>query len=240
MLPHFFFEGLPIEHVPLGTPLYDAARIGGQFRALFPDAAAADSKLPRDVWAKARCGFWGCAYPRGKNEVVKFTADDDEAQAAERVRRDPIKGALPVRAVYRLRRRKGPPVFAIVSQRFAPPGAVATVIGKCGPHYGRALAHGDPLQFDAFKGCIRQRTQIHGLPRDEVRAFAQKTIEAVDDLRRAGIDWVDLHAGNVTQNAAGDPVIIDLGPRWIEPAAGEEIMDLARASGQARRGSAAR
>lgn len=200
-----------------------------QFAELFPRLA----RIPTDIWPKARCGLWGCVYPRGPKgtpeagEVVKFTADKDEAFAAERLRENPIRGALPVKGVYKLR---NVPVFAIVARRFEKPGKLARIVSAaCNSPFVRWRLRGDPADLLRFTGCVESYAYRVTPPLDPKRAvaFAERLVSTVTDLELAGIEWGDLHAGNLTQDQRGDPVIIDIGPRIFHPGP-ESVRELAR------------
>jgi hypothetical protein len=189
-----------------------------QFARLFPGLR----DLPRDVWPTARCGIWGCVYPRGPagtpegRQVVKFTADPDEAEAARRLAWSPVPGTLPVLDVQKIRGTVAP-VFAIVAQRFAAPGELARVVGHCSRPFVIWRLKGDPTDFERFTGCVEAHAIRARVDRAKAFDFTGKLVKAVAGLARRGIVWTDLHAGNVTQDEAGDPIILDVGPYRVRP-----------------------
>jgi hypothetical protein len=200
-----------------------------QFEKLFPGVG----RLPRDVWPRARCGMFGCVYPRGPEgtsgarEVIKFTADAREALAAARLQRDPAPGSIPILELHKLlphpyKREWEVPherrVWAIRTRRFDP-SRVARMVGVCaeGTGYPSQLAD---VRLD-FLRCVDEESARRKISPERATKFAVSTIEAVRALWQRGILWHDLHRGNLMQDAAGEPVIIDVG-------AAEKIIDPGR------------
>lgn len=215
-------ERLLVYRPPLGFR-YRLSRT--QLAALFPGI----DRLPRDVWPQARCGLWGCAYPRGPrgtagaDEVIKFTADKEEALVARKLKGNPVPGVMPVLDVFELPRRKLPrpgqripQIFAIRTRRFKTPGKLARVLGGCPKAFGAWQVHKLPGSLYEFIRCVEFRAARHGI--DPVRAYdaAERVVESVKGLERLGISWADLHSGNVTEDENGNPVIIDVGPYAVD------------------------
>lgn len=203
-----------------------------QFQHLFPGV----ERLPRGVWPRARCGLWGCAYPRGvpgsphAGEIVKFTADDDEAVTASRLMRRPVPGVVPVFGVYKLKTkiqhclrpvlpmRPSPEpckVYAIRAARFGPPNKLTRAVTACGRRFAEYRV--GRRRIDDFYWCLEQSMERAGIKdRDRVKDFVIKAFQAVRGLDELGVRWTDFHSGNVSQDEHGNPVIIDIGPWKIE------------------------
>jgi hypothetical protein len=187
-----------------------------QTAALFPGL----TKLPRNVWPRARCGLAGCAYPRSEHEVVKFTNDGHEAYVASLLRKSPIPGTLPVLDVRRIRRRPGEkPVFAIVAKRLPAPKGLSRALAACpGPFVefsqGRDAREGLPR----LAACTLENARDLGVRADfdEVRSFVSHFVDTVSELQSHGVLWTDLHRGNVTEDERGRPVILDIGPFSVD------------------------
>jgi len=202
---------LVARHIPIprGLPLRLTST---QYATLFPSGAPKGGG-----WNRARCGAWACVYPRGTNEVVKITADVNEAGAASRVRNTPVPGALPVKAIYELRvpgivNPDGTPrrLFAIVAPRYGRPNKLTRIVADCGATSGWPTDRADLRA--PFLGCVTIEATNAGINRDLAFDFAYKLVGTVRDLEAIGVPWYDLHRGNLTQDANGEPMIVDLGP----------------------------
>lgn len=223
-----------------------------QFAKLFPGV----DRLPRELWPRARCGAWGCAYPRGpgSDEVVKFTADLLEAKAAVRLARHPVAGVVRVSSVHELRRTKIPApgkrvprVFAVVTERLPEPTLAARLVGGCGGlPFGMWRLHKDPGMFTNFLACLERRTAhtygtmvekglrgrgkmptySYDVFRQRIQRFTGQFLAAVERLEKQGLTWVDLHQGNLTQDVDGNPKILDIGMFQIKPLPGGANEDI--------------
>jgi hypothetical protein len=194
-----------------------------QFAKLFPGL----ERLPRSVWPKAKCGLWGCAYPRGAagtpegQEVIKLTNDPNEAAAAQLVKESPVDGALPVLDVFRLKRR-GPdlrPVWVLRSRLLpkAPQKSLARALGRCGQSYNYMLQTGAPGYLRLLT-CVDRTARFNfGIKPspDEVQNYVDEFVDTSSNLQALGILWTDLHPGNITE-VHGRPTILDIGPYDVD------------------------
>lgn len=195
-----------------------------QFSKLFPGL----ERLPRSVWPKARCGLWGCAYPRGAEgtpegrEVIKFTNDPQEAAAAQLLKESPVVGALPVFEVFKLRRRGSDlrDVWVLRSRLLpkASKKSLARALGRCGQAYGYALQVGGPEGYIRLLSCVDRAARYYGGIKpspDDIQNYVDEFMDTIMNLQAQGITWTDLHPGNITEEY-GRPMILDIGPYDVD------------------------
>jgi len=95
--------------------------------------------------------------------------------------------------------------------------------------------------LDKWRGYLREELQAPdgGIPMDEegmrVASFGgnrmlSRTIEllvrigaAVDEMHKVGVDWEDIHSGNIMRNTEGRIVIADIGWGLVHEAFSEEV-----------------
>lgn len=158
------------------------------------------------------CGSFGCVYPvEGRADVVcKVTGDASEAAAALTVLRAgrAIPHLVAYSCVYGVR---GAPMWALLMERLQPLNATERrFIAESENEFDAAA---DP----AFGGVANQeaRTTLEGRARrmlgDKGVRQSRGLVRAVEQLRAIGVQYHDLHRGNVLKDARGTWKIIDLG-----------------------------
>jgi len=171
------------------------------------------------------CGSFGCVYPvEGRPDVVcKITGDSSEAAAALAVLRSGRKlpHLVDYTCAYGVR---GAPMWALLMERLQPLSAEE-----------RRFIAGSENDFDAAADpefgpganaeaqAVMEGRARRMLGENGVRQ-ARGLVQTVKDLRRLGVQYHDLHRGNVLRDARGTWKIIDLGvsivPTQIAPRLG--------------------
>ena len=184
-----------------------------------------------DVDRQLQCGVYGCAFLiRGQpDDVVKLTSDHSEAAAAATVAEAIGAGDLEsdvaivhMRCVYGMSDARGRPlpIFAIVQQRLR---AISASEREWITAHSAALA--DAVD-DTPTGRIL-RAGVLASAREHLgargAANAERLLVALDALVALGIEWHDLHGGNVLRDLHGHWFIIDLGASSSFDAAGEPV-----------------
>lgn len=158
---------------------------------------------------KLGCGSFGCAYTRKgyPDQVVKITGDPSEVAAAERVIAARRAGARLSGVVrfYRTFAVQGSSLFVVIQERLQPLSAKEyRLIEEQQDALYQLGTRGSPKQQ---KTSARLLSKDYGVSSsaiyDLLRVFA--------DLYRIGVEWHDLHEGNVLRSASGRLKVIDLG-----------------------------
>lgn len=158
---------------------------------------------------KLGCGSFGCAYTRKgyPDQVVKITGDPSEVAAAQRVIEARKRGhRLPgVVRFYRTFAVQSSRLFVVVQERLL------------------------PLRAEEYRLIEEQHNALYnlgtlGTPRDQqkgakllARDYAvpwraiYDLLRVFDELRDIGVEWHDLHEGNVLRSSSGRLKVIDLG-----------------------------
>ena len=167
------------------------------------------------------CGGLGCAYAaQGQpNLVVKITGDPSEAAAAQTVvtavgegRADwdrDLPALVRFLCVYAL---EDVPLFVIMQERLAghlPADANEFVWKhKIMQSHRFALVAGKADDY-RMRARLRTEAQERGL----LPEF-DRLLRTLDTLHRLGIEWHDLHTGNIMQDAQGHWRVLDLGESY--------------------------
>lgn len=178
------------------------------------------------------CGTYGCVYDltNDPDKVVKLTTDWSEAAAAQVVLDHEDWTELPALAridcVYALTPMPdGEPLWAIVQQKLKPldwraedflgssaAGSLAAIL------LTRGWDRQDPELDEALENLDGWARAM--LDSDQLQQYKRviSTIEALHN--EVGVQWGDLHGGNVMQDAEGNWKIIDLG---VSKSAGADV-----------------
>lgn len=171
------------------------------------------------------CGSFGCVYPvEGQPSVVcKVTGDASEAAAALTVLRSgrQLLHLVNYTCVYGVR---GAPMWALLMERLQPLSTkerrfVAGSENELDIAADPELGIGAQAEAQAaLEGRARRELGAEGLHQ------ARGLVQTVKDLRRLGVQYHDLHRGNVLKDGRGTWKIIDLGvsvaPTQIAPRLG--------------------
>lgn len=158
---------------------------------------------------KLGCGSFGCAYTRKgyPDQVVKITGDPSEVAAAQRVIEARKKGhRLPgVVRFYRAFAVQNSQLFVVVQERLL------------------------PLRAEEYRLIEEQQNALYrlgtlGTPRDQQKGSKllardyrvpwraiYDLLRVFDELSNIGVEWHDLHEGNVLRSPSGRLKVIDLG-----------------------------
>ena len=163
---------------------------------------------------KLGCGVFACAYGVSPTRVVKFTRDPEDVAAL--LEAQPLGVVPKVHAVYRLKEPgesldygTETPVYALEVERLKPfqgeeRALVDSEIYKA-PDMVSIVEKGG---YDSIADvCRAMREEGDG----ECGPITEQTAEAMLKLREAGIDWTDVHAGNIGLDKHGKVKILDLG-----------------------------
>lgn len=157
---------------------------------------------------KLGCGVFACAYgTRDPDKIVKFTRDSEDVAALLEAQE---LGVVPkVFATYKLKdgghsikTDDETPVYALVVERLKTFSPVEREILDNELHQVRDLIEAPDIR-DA---CSTIRDDG-----GDCSAITQQTAEAARKLREAGIDWSDIHSGNIGLDKQGNVKILDLG-----------------------------
>lgn len=157
---------------------------------------------------KLGCGTFGCAYLDADNShrVIKITGDPSEASAAARVIVARSEGhRLPaVVRFFSVRAVLDNPLFVIRQERLIP---------LARRQFEMIAENADAMYDTAYDSDAAQVALARTLER-KYRVAAALTLPILRtfrQLRAIGVDYHDLHEGNVLRDAAGRFKIIDLG-----------------------------
>jgi hypothetical protein len=163
---------------------------------------------------KLGCGVFACAYGTSPTRVVKFTRDPEDVAAL--LEAQPLKVVPKVHAVYTLKEPgesldtgEEAPVYALVVERLKPfqgdeRAVIDSEIYKV-PDMISIVEKGEYASIDAVCRAIREEGD------GECSSITQQTAEAAMKLKQAGIEWTDVHAGNIGLDKKGNVKILDLG-----------------------------
>jgi hypothetical protein len=180
---------------------------------------------------KLGCGVFACAYGTTPTQVVKFTRDPEDVAAL--LEAQPLKVVPKVHAVYKLKEPgesidngEETPVYALVVERLKPfQGEERLTIDQeiyKVPDMVRIVEAGEYDSIDEVCRAIREEGDGHCSP------VTQQTAEAAMKLKDAGIDWTDVHAGNIGLDQKGNVKILDLGVTGTQLREQPKILEGAR------------
>ncbi len=187
-------------------------------------------------------GTRGAAFDIGGGRVLKITADDQEAQAANRLRahRGKLKHIANIYDVFEFRDNA---VYGIVQdlvQKISAQEAkevndslIATGLPVWLKKSGHDWEEAKKLVID----WLRKKAKRLSNP-DEARELLTKANESwqllvnkyhlkemIQELGSVGIKFQDFHAGNVMKNPAGDYVLIDIGYSQVSGAEKPDVLE---------------
>lgn len=158
---------------------------------------------------KLGCGSFGCAYTRRDypDQVVKITGDPSEVAAAQRVIEARKRGCRLSSVVrfYRTFAVADSDLYVVIQERLLP----------LKPNEYRLLEdQGDLLYKIGTLGSNRDQQRAakllgkdYGIPWNSLYDL----LRVFDQLSQVGVEWHDLHEGNVLRSASGRLKVIDLG-----------------------------
>lgn len=159
---------------------------------------------------KLGCGVFACAYGTSPTRVVKFTRDPEDVAAL--LEAQPLKVVPKVHAVYTLKEPgesldsgEETAVYALVVERLRPfqgdeRATIDTEIYQVPDMIEEVRRHEQP--------SLKAACEARG---DECGPITLQTAEAAMKLQKAGIEWTDVHAGNIGLDKKGRVKILDLG-----------------------------
>ncbi len=170
--------------------------------------------------AQLGVGAWGTAYvdARDPMRVIKITGDPTEAAAAETLVRADTWDALPaIGRIFCVYRFANTPVFAIFQERLWPltPADFAWI--RRANLWEGLIAHDEPAHAE-----IHRRAGIAGFT-EKIHAL-ETTLMGLEAL---GVNYYDLHAGNLLRDVGGAWKIVDLGNSSVDVAPDVGIIPVA-------------
>ena len=163
----------------------------------------------KKIGKKIGCGVFACAYALGKSKVVKFTRDQDDVAAL--LEAQPLGVVPKVYNVYKLKQGgtikphdEEVPVFALVLERLKPLSVPRRKILD-------AVLYQTP---DVVAG-YSTREDVCGAAGPEA-SVCEQTVDIAQKLKDIGIDWSDVHAGNIGIDRKGNVKALDLGVSQTE------------------------
>lgn len=174
-------------------------------------------RVPLEIGSGSRACTYGV-----NGTAVKFTWHEPDAAAALAVKRHPVEGVLPVKAVSRV----GDFYYAIRSRRIPhlplAKRGVLSVAERCARQGRLDIAWQKRLQAkrrapaplpQGVVDCVDAAAPRAGVPAPKVKTFLKELSAAQARLsNETGIHWFDIHAdGNFLIDEKGKPVIVDMG-----------------------------
>ena len=148
---------------------------------------------------KLGCGVFACAYATSnKNRAVKFTRDPEDVAALLEAQKTGL--APEVFDVYKIQHGG----HFIQSDEETPVYALAL----------EQLSTFTPAERSALN---QEFNEVRGKPNacqdesDDCGPIVRQTMETARKLKAAGIDWGDIHAGNIGLDRIGNVKVLDLG-----------------------------
>jgi len=189
-----------------------AARLKAEWNQNLSRAKRALTKHGVSFGKQLGCGSYGCAFLAeldGEEIVCKITGDRAEAAAAQgviralaekRTSKKKLAALVDLLCVYAFVDQRGAqiPIYAVLQRRV------------------QALSDEEVDFIDRYRWSLVARAEeVYGRARQELGPDGVRNVRRVqatrDELRKIGIEWTDLHGGNVLADDAGGWVIIDLG-----------------------------
>ena len=209
-----------------------------QARTIFGDKIARSGKARR-----LGCGTFACAWQRGQRKAVKITRDPDDVLAL--LESQGLRHVVRIDRAYRLPGSgldaDGDQVtlYGLIGEKLEPLDEMRTEWLQSFPyrttarhfeeHYGvEFLTPGDPGADKTYSfGDELTESIVSGVCyyTDEERAcrrFTKSVISTMEGLGRRGINWVDIHEGNVGMTRSGTWKILDLGISGTQEEPSEE------------------
>jgi len=155
---------------------------------------------------KLGCGVFACAYaiPKNTTKVIKFTRDSEDVAAL--LQAQPTGVVPKVSRVFKLNsegfneHEEATTVYAIELERLKPfTPADRERLDEELPYLNDVGRYGAP---DTAKEFCADR---------ECSPIAEQTVDAILKLRAAGIEWSDVHSGNIGLDKNGKVKVLDLG-----------------------------
>lgn len=177
-------------------------------------------KVLGEMEQKLGCGAFACAYSgKSPSTVVKITSDPEDVAALQLANQKGVKRAVKLHSAWKLRQDavgqdgEDVPVYAVVTERVRPI-----------PKDSRGKVD---RWLTSVRDEIRDQVQTTGTadketlvaetcPRTSKSASQCKHIvegvaDAYKQLSKVGIDWTDIHSGNIGTRANNEVVVLDLG-----------------------------
>jgi hypothetical protein len=213
---HRTIRGAPLRHP---EPIAWAKRHGlpTARRAWNDQAGEVDAVLAAEgvrMGRKLGCGSFGCAFTDRDhaNRVIKVTGDPTEVAAAARVIEARNAGArLPaVVKFYSVAAVRNTDLFIVVQERLLPLKR---------NEYRMIEEHADAI-YDAGLGSAPDRRALAGHLAAQYRvsrSVLRPLLDVFEQLSAIGVEYHDLHEGNVLRTKAGGLRVIDLGISRSKP-----------------------
>ena len=159
-------------------------------------------------------GTNGAAYKLANGKVLKFTVDSKEAHTAAVIRENPNpKFVFNCYDVFRFKLNTGKEIFCVLQELLQPADADWSKFIE--DFYGW-LIHDDGKERYR-KGVVEPKIvqqYAQSLSPEDKNKLQQKLAwlwQAGDYLKSVGIEFYDMHEGNIMKRTSGEHIIIDLG-----------------------------
>lgn len=198
------------------------------FDADLPKVMKAIRKLGYEPGEELGRGSYARVFDLG-DSVLKVTCDSTEAAAAQTIfesgRRCDLPAVVPYQCVWGFDTKwTAYPLFAIVTAKASPlsPEALAVVEHACGSSY----EYGTDWAYSVRRIKNNPRYKpLPGAPKFYRRMMKagewgerqlRRLVESLHTLDDLGIEWEDLHPGNVMEDEVGNLLIVDIGLNSVQ------------------------
>jgi hypothetical protein len=183
---------------------------------------------------KLGCGVFACAYGTTPTRAVKFTRDPEDVAAL--LEAQPLKVTPKIHAVYTLKEPgesldtgEETPVYALVVERLKPfQGDERATIDDEIYQVRDMISEVRRHEYPNLKKACEARGDACG-------PITLQTAKAAMKLKKAGIEWTDVHAGNIGLDKRGNVKILDLGVTGTQLREQPKILEGARKRLRAQR-----
>lgn len=171
-------------------------------------------------------GTQGIAYDCGGNKVLKVTVDRDEAEASMKIRGKKMKHVVHVFDVFKFPGKKlfksdADELFGVVQEKLAKLSNKESADFEQASRYLEKVDHfWEQLPPETFAKKLEEKIAKYPEMAEQFRwaaGVAEKfgCRELAAELKSHGIEWVDMHAGNIMKRGQ-DYVAVDLGASDVD------------------------